>query len=123
MDGDVGTYFRSAAGMGDGDDFLILLSRPISVRSIHITTGDADGQDLLTDGFVETSPDGTHYTQAASFDKAGVADAAPNGAPVAALRIRLNHGEGLPALLVREIAIHSAVKVSHVALGPGRGFL
>lgn len=122
MDGDAGTYFRSASGMGDGDNFLVLLSRPIPVQSIHITTGDADSQDLLTDGFLETSSDGIHYRPAASFDKAGVADAALHNQPVMALRLRLNHGQGIPTLLVREITIRSLVKVSHVALGPGRGF-
>jgi len=122
MDGDAGTYFRSASGMGDGDDFLVLLSRPVPVRSVHITTGDADGQDLLTSGVVETSPDGVHFHPAASFNAAGVADASLGGPPVTALRIRLDRGHGVPALLVREIAIHSPVTVSHVALGPGRGF-
>ena len=122
MDGDTGTYFRSGHGMDDGDDFLVLLSRSIPVQSIHITTGDADGQDLLTSGVVETSPDGVHFRPAASFNAAGVAEAALAGAPVAALRIRLNRGEGVPDLLVREITVHSPLKVSHVAIGPGRGF-
>ena len=122
MDGDAGTYFKSAYGMGGGDDFLVLLSRPVPVRSLHITTGDADGQDVLTGGFVETSPDGVHYSKAASFDSAGVADAALAGAPVLAVRIRVGRGQGVPALLVREISIQSAVPISHVERGPGRGF-
>ena len=122
MDGDDATYFRSAYGMGDGDDFLVLLSRPIPVQSLHITTGDADGQDLLTNGYVETSPDGDHFRKSASFGTVGVADAALGGSPVVALRIRLNRGAGVPALLVREIRINSPVRVSHVVLGPGRGF-
>lgn len=122
MDADGGTYFQSAYGMGDGDDFLVLLSRPIPVHSLHITTGDADGQDLLTNAFVETSPDGVHFHKAASFDKAGVADAALPNAPVTALRIRLDHGTGIPTLLIREITLHSPAQITHVALGPGRGF-
>ena len=123
MDGDAGTYFKSAYGMGGGDDFLVLLARPIPAQSIHITTGDDDDQDLLTEGgFVEVSPDGNHYRKAASFDSRGIAEAALNGAPVTALRIRLERGHGLPALLVREITINSPVKVSHVMWGPGRGF-
>jgi len=122
MDGDAGTYFQSTHGMGGGDDFLVLLSRPIPVRFIHITTGDADGQDLLTDGFMETSPDGVRYSKAASFGPAGVADASLDGAPVMALRIRVSRDQGVPALLVREITIQSPVKVSHVVRGPGRGF-
>ncbi len=122
MDGDAGTYFRSAYGMGGGDDFLVLLSQPVPVRSIHITTGDADGQDVLTGGFVETSPDGVRYTRAASFGPTGVADAALNNAPVMAVRLRVGRGQGVPALLVREISIQSAVPISHVEMGPGRGF-
>ena len=123
MDGDAGTYYRSTGGMGSGDDFLVLLARPIPARSIRVTTGDADGQDLLTEGgFVEVSRDGEHYRMAASFDRRGVAKAALNGAPIVALRIRLERGHGLPALVVREIAIQSPVKTAHVMQGPGRGF-
>ncbi|MBV9850244.1 MAG: hypothetical protein JO250_11265 [Armatimonadetes bacterium] len=122
MDGDLGTFFRSVYGMDDGDDFLILLSRPIPVRSLRVTTGDAAGENLLTNGYVETSPDTIHYSRAASFDGAGVAAAALYGAPVAALRIRLNPHQGLPSLLIREIALDSPVPITHVQQGPGRGF-
>lgn len=122
MDGDAGTYFKSAYGMDGGDDFLVLLSRPIPVRSLHIATGDADGQDLLTQGAVETSADGEHFHKAAAFDKTGIADASLANAPVMAFRIRVGRGQGVPALLVREINLRSAVPISHVARGPGRGF-
>jgi len=122
LDGDAGTYFRSAYGMGDGDTFLVLLSRPVPVQSLRITTGDAEGQDALTDASVETAPDETHFTRAAPFNTAGVAAAALKGRPVLALRIRLNRGKGAPALLVREITIQSPVKITHVVQGPGRGF-
>lgn len=122
MDGDAATYFESAYGMGDGDDFRVVFSRPIPVQSLHVVTGDADGQDLLTGGFVETSADGNYYRKAASFDSAGVADAALGGTPVTALRVRLNHGQGIPRLLLREITVQSPAQVSHVQRGPGRGF-
>ena len=122
LDGDPASYFKSTAGMGDGDDFLVLLSRPIPVQSLHITTGDADGQDVLTGGVVEISPDETHYRPAATFNGVGIADTALHGTPVEALRIRLNPGQGLPALLLREITITSPVPISHVQRGPGRGF-
>ena len=122
MDGDDSTYFKSAYGMSDGDDFLVLLSQPIRVRSLHITTGDSFGQDALTEGMVETSADGTHYTQAAAFDSKGVANASLRNRLVQSLRIRLNGRGGIPALLVREIGLQSAVKIGHVQLGPGRGF-
>jgi hypothetical protein len=123
MDGDPNTYFKTVYGMSDGDDFMILLSQPIPVRSLRITTGDADGQDTLTEGYVETSADAIHYSRAAGFDKQGVANVALDGKPVQALRIRVDEGKGAPALAVREIAIDSPVKIAHIQYGPGRGFI
>src|SRR5580700_6169608 len=49
MDGDLNTTFQSDGGMDDGDSFLVLLSRPIPVQSIQVTTGDSDGNDRLAD--------------------------------------------------------------------------
>lgn len=123
LDGDPSTYFKSAYGMDDGDDFVILLSRAIPVTSIRIVTGDSDQNDLLTTGFVETSADGVTYTSAAHFDSTGVASASLRGKPVEALRIRVDRRSGIPSLLVREITIDSPVKVAHVQYGPGRGFV
>ena len=122
LDGDASTYFQSVYGMGDGDDFLVLLSSPIPVQSLTITTGDSDSQDILTNGFVEISVDGVHYTKAASFDEKGIAESSLSGKLVEAIRIKLNPGQGLSKLVIREISIHSDVLISHVALGPGRGF-
>ncbi|MDQ2731822.1 MAG: hypothetical protein M3Y56_09205, partial [Armatimonadota bacterium] len=122
MDGDANTYFKSAYGMGDGDDFIVLLSQPILAQSVHIVTGDGDNQDALTNGFVDASPDGTHFTKAASFDAAGVAEAPLNNVPLQALRIRVNPRQSIPSLLIREIAINGPVKIAHVEWGPWRGF-
>ncbi len=122
MDGDEGSYFQTTYGMDDGDDFLVLLGRPIPLQSLHVTTGDTDGQDLLTNGFVETSPDGVRFHKAAHFNKAGVADVVLRSEPVAALRVRLDRGAGIPNLLIREITLKSPVKIAHVERGPGRGF-
>ena len=122
MDGDAATYFKSAYGMSDGDDFLVLLSRPTPIQSLRIVTGDADGQDILTDGVVETSPDAAVFSKAADFDSKGVAEAALDNRPILALRIKLNRRRSLPALLIREITVKSSVTISHVQMGPGRGF-
>jgi len=122
MDGDTGTYFKSVYGMDDGDDFLILLSQPIPVQSITITTGDPDGNDELTNGFVETSADGVHFKQSAAFNSTGVASAALGSGLVEALRIRTDPGQDVPRLIVREINIQSPVKITHIQIGPGRGF-
>ncbi len=123
VDADPQTYFRSAYGMDDGDEFLLRLSQPIPLRALQITTGDAQGQDLLTEGFVETSPDSIHFSKAAVFNPQGIAQVSLAGKPVQALRIRLNPGQGIPALLVREITLTSPVPISHIALGPGRGLV
>jgi hypothetical protein len=123
IDGDPNSYFKSVYGMSDGDEFLILLSRPIPMQALHITTGDSENRDLLTDGGVETSPDAVHYTRVAVFDNAGVADATLKNRPVQALRIRLNPGKDVPALVVREITLKSRVTISHIQWGPGRGFV
>lgn len=122
MDGNESTYFKSVYGMGDGDDFQILLSRPVAVRSLRISTGDAEGQDVLSNGFVDISPDGATFTRAATFDAAGVAQATLPNTMVSSLRIRLNENRGVPALLVREITIDSPDKISHIQMGPGRPF-
>lgn len=123
MDGDENTSFQTTGGMDDGDDFWVLLSRPIRVDSIKIVTGDSDGSDPLTNAMVETSPDGARYTKAATFDKSGLAFASLHGAFVTVLRIRTNPRTGVPKLAIREISIQSRTPITHVQYGPGRGFV
>ena len=122
MDGDASTYFQTVYGMGDGDDFLMLLSRAIPVQSLHIVSGTPEGDDLLTNAIVETSVDGVTFTKAASFTAAGVADANLKGAPVAFVKIRLNPNSSVSSLALREVTLTSPEIVTHVAEGPGRGF-
>lgn len=122
MDGREGTYFKSVYGMGDGDDFMILLSKPVTATSIRVSTGDADDQDLLTNGYIETSPDGMTFTRAASFDAKGVAAATLANVPIKALRIKVNPRTSISTLNVREITINSPSKISHVQMGPGRAW-
>ena len=98
MDGDSSTYFQTVYGMGDGDDFLMLLSRAVPVQSLHIVSGTPDGDDLLTNAIVETSVDGVTFTKAAAFNAAGVADASLKGAPVAFVKIRLNPNSSVSSL-------------------------
>ena len=122
MDGDPQTYFRSQYGMSDGDDFWVILSRAIPMSSLRVVTGDAEGQDTLTNAMLETSPDAVHYAPAAAFGADGVA-AASGPRMVRAIRIRLKPGQGVPSLVVREISVSGPVKIDNVQLGPGRGFV
>jgi hypothetical protein len=123
LDGNASTYFKTAYGMDDGDDFLVLLSRPIPVKSITVTSGDDKGQDLLTKGILETSADGTTFTKAAAFGSDGIASADFRRGDVEAIRIRVNKDQEIDHLVVREIAIDSPVSIDHVEWGTGRGFV
>lgn len=123
MDGDEGTYFKSVYDMSEGDDLTILFSQSIPVEEIRIITGSQDNEDTLTDGYVEGSSDGVKYTSIASFNAQGVAEAKLRGKQYSSLRIRVNKGKSVPSLLVREVKIKSGVKIGHVAMGSGRGFI
>jgi len=122
MDGDAETSFRSVYGMEDGDDFRVLLSRPIEVRSIRISTGSGK-DDLLTEAFLETSEDGTTYKKAATFNAEGIASTTSIDKPVAAIRIRMNPRKSATHLQIKEISIDSPTPVAHAQIGPARGFI
>jgi hypothetical protein len=122
MDGDSKSYFKSFYGMADGDDFTVLFSEPIPVQSVKVVTGTSDGDDIITDGFVDVSADGANYKKAASFTTSGIAEGNLNSANVKVLRVKLNPRKGASTLLIREITIASPTKISHVQMGPGRPF-
>ena len=122
MDGDPNTYFKSVYGMSQGDDFTVLFSRPLPLNAMRVTTGNLDGDNLLTKGFVEISTDGKTYKRAASFDSKGVASGNLNGEHIAAMRIKVNPGTGLATLLLREITLDSPTKISYIGWGAGRPF-
>lgn len=123
IDGDPATYFRSVYGMDDGDDFLVMLARPIPVDAITITTGTPDGKDLLSNAMLETSDDDPDYHQIATFGADGIAHADLKGALVKDIRIRMQSGQNAAVLVIREIAVDSPVKIGYVELAPGKGFL
>ncbi|RYZ85205.1 MAG: hypothetical protein EOP06_16670, partial [Proteobacteria bacterium] len=122
MDGQEGTYFKSVYNMDDGDDFTIWLSRSIPVSSFRVLTGNTDNEDLLTQGYIELSADGEKYTRSVAFNAQGIAETTLANVPVRSLRIRLNPRRGISTLCIREITINSPSKISHVQMGPGRGW-
>ena len=115
MDGDPKTAFRSYHRMGPGDGFTVILSRPVTARSVRIEADDLDGASL------ETSPDGTAWTKAAEF-RAGVAEAKP-GEPILAVRIRVPRRGSVPSLVVREIRIDTAEPMAPAQMGAPKGFV
>jgi len=122
MDGDPGTSYLTYGGMGDGDDFRVILSTPVSVKSIRVSTG-ANGENLLTDALLETSQDGSIYKVAARFGPDGAAFAQKLSQPVKSIRIRLMPHAGASHLQINEITIDSGVPITHVQAGPPRGFV
>lgn len=122
LDGDQNSYFKSVYGMSDGDDFTVMFSRPLPLRSMRISTGNPEGDNLLTKGYVEVSSDGKTYKRAATFDDKGVASAPMNNQSVSWIRIKVNPGSGLSSLIIREITLDSPTKVFYVHWGAGRAF-
>lgn len=122
MDADESSFFKSVYGMSDGDDFTVLFTRPVPLRSLRVSTGNADGDNMLTKGFVEVSADGKKYNRAATFNAQGVASATLNNQTVAALRIKVDKNSALPSLILREITLNSPAKITRIALGAGRPF-
>jgi hypothetical protein len=123
LDGSTLTYFKSVYGMDDGDDFIVLLSRPIRMASITVITGDMKGNDLLTNGLLETSSDQVTYSHETAFGADGTANLRLSRRPVMSIRIRLKPGQWLNHLVIREINIDSRDRISRMDIGPGRGFV
>ena len=121
MDGDPKTYFQTVYGMSDSDDVRFILSRPTVVSNVTIVTGDDKEQDAVTNGFVETSPDGVKFTKAANFDAKGVAQVTGLTAPLKAFRIKINPGRSASTLIIREVTVTAATPVTRALYGPGRG--
>ena len=126
MDGSQSTYFKSVYGMGDGDDFMILMSKAVPASSLRIVTGDTDGNDTVTKGYVETSSDPEadmrSFKKVATFNAQGVAEAKLRKAPIRAIRIKVNDGTSVPTLCIREISVTLPTKITHVQMGPGRAW-
>ena len=121
MDGDEGTAFRSYHGMGSGDGFTVILSRPVAARAVRIETGTADGADRLEGASLDISADGTAWAKASDF-KEGVAEARPVGL-ILAVRIRVARGGAVPSLVVREIKVDTDEPMAPAQMGPPRGFV
>ena len=122
MDGDPKTTFASRFAMEEMDDFTVVLSRPVAVRSIRIETGDEAGDDTLANAVLETSTDGKTFGNATDFKETGVADAQLGDKMVMVFRIRPKARQAGSKLVIREIKVDSATPIAHVQRGPGRPF-
>jgi Peptidase of plants and bacteria len=98
FDGDDKTYFASSQNPSKKDHFTLVFDKPVAVKSIKVTTGDAKGEQLLDAGVLEVSADGKTFTTLAKFAK-GVASARPEE-EVAAGVLTTNSGRKIAPLRV-----------------------
>jgi hypothetical protein len=110
FDGDASTYFASKENIGARDHFTLVFDRPVSVKSVVVTTGRPTGGDDLNEGKLESSTDGTKFEPIATFAR-GTARADLRGQVVRAIRIRSVNDQKHP-LTIREIAIQSTPAVA-----------
>ncbi|HEV3021086.1 MAG TPA: basic secretory protein-like protein [Pirellulales bacterium] len=110
FDGDAGTCFVSAQEPRADDHFTLEFERPVEIRSITVTTGRADGGDVLDSGVVEVSADGKAFERLARLTN-GVAEAKTDGRRVQAVRITATADLSHP-MVIRELAIESQPPVA-----------
>jgi hypothetical protein len=105
FDGDAQTYFASRGRAGSSDHFTLTFDKPVSVKSIAVTTGKPEGGDALDEGTLEVLGDNKKWEELAMFAE-GVAGGKPNGRKLRAVRIRPGSDLDHP-LAIREFAIES----------------
>jgi hypothetical protein len=108
FDGDDATYYASANPPGAHDAFTLTFAQPVTVNSVAVRTGKADGSEPLESGTLEGSRFGKTFETLAKFER-GEAKAEPKG-PLRAIRIRPAPGAPHP-LVLREIALDSYPRV------------
>jgi Peptidase of plants and bacteria len=105
FDGDDSTYFLSALHPGTADRFTLVFDEPVVVKTITAVTGRPDGSNALESGRLDTSTDGTTFTNRAHFT-GGSAYAIPGTVPIRAVRITTTKSL-TRRLAIREIKIDS----------------
>jgi hypothetical protein len=102
FDGNPDTTFASDGKPGKDDHFTLTFDRPVTLKSVAVTTGRPKGEDAPGSGVLQVSADGKVFSDAAKFT-AGSAKSEPKK-EVKAVRI-VPGGDG--PLVIREIAIDS----------------
>jgi hypothetical protein len=110
FDGDPGTMFVSAGNAGRDDHFTLVFDKPVTVRAIAVTTGRADGSDLVETGSLQVSADGEAFERLATFAD-GVAELKSVERRVQAVRIAPGDDSPCP-LVIREVVIDSQPPVA-----------
>jgi hypothetical protein len=104
FDGKLETFFWHNRAVRKDDHLTLRFSEPRAMRSIVVKTGKPDGSgDRLADGALEVSRGGGAFAAVAEF-RDGAADAALDGAPIDAVRIRAR-AASTQWLVIREITL------------------
>ncbi len=109
FDGDRASFFASREPPGPHDHFTLVLDRPVSLKSIAVTTGRPDGGDAIQAGTLDVSSDGTTFHEFARFAD-GTARRGPADGPVRAIRIK--PGPSDRPIAIRELTIDADPPVS-----------
>ncbi len=88
VDYDSGTYFWSDRSVRKGETVTIAFTEPVALSSIEWASGKPDDttKDMLVNGVLEVSADGTNFNKAADFSY-GTAHATLTKAPLKAIRV------------------------------------
>jgi hypothetical protein len=103
FDGNADTWFESDKSPGKDDSLALTFDTAVTVKSVEVTTGKADGTGKLTTGRLEGSEDGKTFRPLATFTD-GVARATPSAKLMA---VRVAPGPTEVKLVVREFAVES----------------
>jgi hypothetical protein len=110
FDGDPATYFASSKNPTKADHFTLVFDKPVSLKSVAVTTGRPKSGDTLEAGTLEVSADGKNFEELAKFAE-GTATGDAKGRKVLAVRVRPADDMTHP-LAIREIAVESEPPVA-----------
>ncbi|WP_435017837.1 basic secretory protein-like protein [Tundrisphaera sp. TA3] len=104
FDGDAESYFQADKAAAS-DHFTLTFDKPVTIRSVSVTTGKPGGEGKLDAGQLEVSADGEAFGQPQPFVDGALA-AKFDGPPIKAIRIKPTKDQDHP-LAIREIKIES----------------
>jgi hypothetical protein len=110
FDGNLDTYFTSAAPADGAEPFTLVFDRPVAVQRIAILTGRPDGSDKLNGAVLEVAENDSNFQLAAKFEN-GTVRTQLAGRQVKALRIRLSDPVK-QTMTIREIEIDAEPRVA-----------
>jgi hypothetical protein len=109
FDGDPATFFASEGPAKPGDHLTLWFEKPVTLHSVSVSTGRADGTDKLDAGVLEVSGNGKTFSEIGKFTDGAVVEA--KGRKILAIRIKPGGNLDHP-LVIRELTIDSKPSVT-----------